>query len=169
MKSVLAIRISLSLSFTALLCAVYWKTQEAPVVKAIATDNPNVIWSIGEIDNSGDEFSLGTADRLTYEVSPAARPANWKERQDAGPHPYTVRFQLASVPASPPVLAIDGFFMGLSPKGIVITVNAKRGFFRIPMEGGRDLDQRQSNTILYARAPLRIPLDPAQAKREAKN
>lgn len=164
MKSVLVVRISLSFAFTALLCAVYWKTQEAPAASAFAKNDPNVIWSIGERDNSGDEFSLGSADHLTYEVAPNAKSAEWKERQDAGPHPYRVRFQLASVPASPVVLAIDGFFMGLAPKGIVITVNSKRGFFRIPMEGGRDLDQRQANTILYARAPLRIPLDPALLK-----
>jgi hypothetical protein len=123
---------SLSLACAALLSAVYWRTHTAALVQAVPKNDPNSIWSIGVTDNSGDGFSLGAADALTYEVSPNAKSADWRERQEAGANIYKIRFQLPAAPASAPVLAIDGFFMGLGPRGLIISVNGKRGFFRVP-------------------------------------
>lgn len=123
-------------------------------------NDPNVIWSIGVTDNSGDEFSLGSASTsLTYKISADATPQGWREQQRAG-SVYKIRFNLDRVPESVPVLAINGLAMGLAPEGVVLDVNGKRGFFRMQFRGDRDLDQRQANTVLHAGAIARIPVDP---------
>jgi hypothetical protein len=146
--------------FGGLLAVLYWRTRGDPPVQASPQRDPNVMWEIGAVDNSGDEFGLGARSALTYEVTPKTTPRNWLERQDANGSVYKIVFPLDQVPQEPPALVINGFFMEAGPRGVIVNINGKRGFFHLPLEPGRNLDQRQANAILYTRTSLRIPVDP---------
>ena len=153
-------RTCLAVVFGCLLAALYWRTSGNQPVKASPQSNPAVIWEIGAVDNSGDEFGLGSRSSLTYEVSAKATPAKWLERQDANGSVYKIVFPLARAPQEPTTLVINGFFLEVGPRGVIVNINGKRGFFHLPLEPGRNLDQRQANAILYTRTSLRIPVDP---------
>jgi alpha-mannosidase len=153
-------RICAVLFFGALLSALYWRTGGNPPVHASPRSNPNVIWEIGAVDNSADEFGLGAKSSLTYAVSAEATPGNWRERQEANGSVYKIVFPLDQVPQVPLALVIDGFFMEVGPRGVIVNINGKRGLFHLPLQPGRNLDQRQANAILYTRTSLRVPVDP---------
>jgi hypothetical protein len=104
--------------------------------------------------------SPGSRSSLAYEVSAKATPRNWIERQDANGSVYKIVFPLDRAPQPPLALAIQGFFMDAAPRGMIVNINGKRGFFHLPLEPGRNLDQRQANAMLYTRTSLRIPVDP---------
>lgn len=123
-------------------------------------------WEIGVEDNSGDEFSPGAAESLTYDVTrDAAR--NWRERQEAGGSVYKIVFRLDAAPREAPLLVVRGFFLTVCPRGVIVSVNGKRGFFHLPFEPGPTLDQRQTNAMLYTRTSLRIALDPGMLRQGA--
>lgn len=148
------------------LATICCRTGAGAPAQARSQSDPNVIWEIGVIDNSGDEFSAGAALSLTYEVSTNASARNWRERQEAG-SVYRIVFPMDHVPEGPTVFVIKGFFIGVCPRGVVVNINGKRGFFHLPIETGRNLDQRQANSMLYTRTSLRIPIDPALLHRGA--
>lgn len=113
------------------------------------------------MDNSGDEFSAGAKASLDYEVSANATARNWLERQDANGSVYRITFPLDRTPEKPPVFVMRGFFLTVCPRGVLLNINGKRGFFHLPIETGRNLDQRQANAMLYTRTSLHVPIDPA--------
>jgi len=122
--------------------------------------SPGIFWEIGTADNSGDEFGSRSETSLTYDVSKATAK-NWRAVQEADGSVYKIVFPLERVPQDPPLLTINGFFLTVCPRGVVVSINNKRGFFRLPFEPGPTLDQRQTNAMLYTRTSLRIPVDPA--------
>lgn len=160
MRKGVFLRTCLAVVFGCLLAALYWRTSGNQPVKASPESNPAMIWEIGTVDNSGDEFGLGSRSSLTYEVSPKATPPKWLERQDANGSVYKIVFPLAQAPQEPTALVISGFFLEVAPRGVIVNINGKRGFFHLPLEPGRNLDQRQANAMLYTRTSLRIPVEP---------
>ena len=106
--------------FGALLSALYWRTSGNPTVQASPQSNPNVIWQIGAVDNSGDEFGLVAKSSLTYEVS--AKTISGRERQDANGSVYKIVFPLNQLSQAPLAWVIDGFFM----EGLVFAQKAMR-------------------------------------------
>src|SRR5512142_2726782 len=74
----------------------YWRHPPAfRRVEAARENDPNLIWSIGTVDNASDEFGPGAARDLVYDAGGNARPVNWRQRQDSadeGAPVYRVRF-----------------------------------------------------------------------------
>ncbi|HZT31546.1 MAG TPA: glycosyl hydrolase-related protein [Bryobacteraceae bacterium] len=159
------LRIGLALSATALLAFAFWshRTAAAPVQAAPVRD-PNLLWTIGRADNSGDEFAPGAAAGLVYDTAAGAPERDWRQRQDAAaqsPPVYRIRFRLDQPPAAPLGLHVDVFFLGAAPGTVEINVNGRPGRFRVQPDFGPDLDERQANIITHARQALRVPLDPS--------
>jgi hypothetical protein len=144
----------------ALLGLLYSREHSRPA-KAARDADPNLIWSIGTSDNSGDEFGTGSVRSLTYTCGKSSPLKDWRQRQDAddeSPSVYRVRFNLDQ-PPGPATLNVDGFFLGFAPRALVLEVNEKRGFFRVLPTGGPDLDERQANDITHSRQSFSIPVD----------
>ena len=138
-----------------------WQLSLAPAFAADAQTNGNdLLWSIGTTDNSGDEFGSGSVASLVYDVSPAADPKQWREKQEVGQQ-YCVRFSLPQVPAAPMTLVIEGFFMEPGPRALLLNLNGTRGAFRLVPVYAKDLDFRQGWELTHTRAALRIPIAPA--------
>ena len=161
MRRVIIFRMCLVLLLGALLSVLYWRDGGVQRVTAEPKSDPNIMWSIGVADNSADEFGFGAEQTLSYEVSAKVTPRQWRERQDANGSVYRIGFTLDQVPQETPVFIVNGFFMDTGPRGVVVAVNGKRGFFQLPLEPGRNLDQRQANAMLYTRTSLRVPVDPS--------
>lgn len=159
------LRLGLALSATVLLAFAFWSYRSAARrVQAAPVQDPNLIWSIGQPDRSGDEFAAGAAPSLVYDTSASSPERDWRQRQEAAgqnPPVYRVRFRLEQAPASVPVLSLDLFFLGPAPASADLTVNGRRGSYRIQPAYGPDLDERQANIITHSRQSLRIPIDPS--------
>ncbi|MBI1786369.1 MAG: hypothetical protein HYR60_02310 [Acidobacteria bacterium] len=127
-----------------------------------AQSDPNVLWRIGEPDGSGDEFGLGSAPSLTYVAGKSSPKEDWRESQAAaadGQGPvYRIQFRLDDPPAEGAVLETDLYFLSIAPATVNLTVNGKRGRFRLRAAAGDNADERQANTITYSRASLRMPV-----------
>ena len=111
MRRVIISRICLALIFCVLLSGLYWRTRGIGRVQAAPKADPNILWSIGVVDNAGDEFGLGAEPSLIYQVSAKATPRQWRERQDSNGSVYKIAFSLDQVPPDPPVFIVNGFFM----------------------------------------------------------
>src|SRR5271165_6259984 len=98
MRRVILFRVFLTLIFVGLLGALYLRTRGFERVQAAPKSDPNLIWSIGVVDNSADEFGLGAESSLTYEVSTKSAARQWRERQDANGSVYKIAFPLDQVP-----------------------------------------------------------------------
>src|SRR5690348_15602779 len=112
------LRLAAALAFSGLLAVAYLAAGRFGPVRAARDADPNVIWSIGKTDGTGDEFALGAAANLTFEVGKSS-PKDWRERQDASVRNasvYKIRFALDQVPASSPVLDIECYFVSASPQ-----------------------------------------------------
>jgi hypothetical protein len=161
------IRARLILLFTAAgLLAIAYRLNRGAVQAAPERD-PNMVWSIGKPDNSADEFAGGAARQVNYDAAKSRPEKNWRQRQDAAvenPPVYNVNFDLDAPPPSP-LLAIDCYFHDAPPDAVAVTVNGKRGYFRVQPIAAQNLDERQSNEIRYSRAVLRMPFDPAYLRR----
>ena len=83
---------------------------------------------------------------------------DWRRQQDPGAV-YKVRFSMAA--PAPATLRAACFYIGASPEALEVTVNGKRGRFRVLPEGAPDLDERDANSILHSRQTFRIPLEAA--------
>jgi hypothetical protein len=132
----------------------------ASVLGAAPYQASDVIWSIGRADGSSDEFAAGSAKARTYEIGKSAPAKDWRERQDSADEQapvYAVRFALEQV--TPAELVVEVFFLGPSPRAAVITVNGRRGYFRIRPEAAQNLDERQSSDMTFSRQTLRVPID----------
>ena len=163
MQGYVCLRIGLALLAVGLLAIGYRQGR----VAAAPERDPNLVWSIGKPDNSSDEFALGTARLLTHDAAKGRPETDWRERQSAALKDapvYRVNFELDAVPAAP-LLAVDCYFLETAPDGAEVTVNGKRGYFRVLPQGAPDLDQRQSNDIKYSRAALRMPINPGHLRR----
>jgi hypothetical protein len=64
MRRTLFFRVCFALVFGGLLSVLYWRTSGSLALQAASRGNPaaprgnpNVLWEIGAVDNSGDEFS----------------------------------------------------------------------------------------------------------------
>jgi alpha-mannosidase len=123
--------------------------------------DPNVIWSIGTTDHSGDEFAAKPADSIRYDIARGAEPNQWPEKQDSARQNYGVRFDLPEKLSSPAALVIEGFFLEAGPRGVVISVNGKRGWFHLTPRYARDLDMRQGNWPTHTGVTLRAEIDPS--------
>jgi hypothetical protein len=141
------------------LIATLWCWSGGAQAQSHPPSSPGILWEIGTADNSGDEFGRGSEPSLTYDVSKATAK-NWSAVQDTR-SVYKIVFPLERVPPETPVLVIQGFFLTVCPRGVIVSINDKRGFFHLPFEPGPTLDQRQTNAMLYTRTSLRIPVDPA--------
>ena len=165
------VRLGLALSATVLLAlALFSHRGGFRRVHAAPTQDPNIVWSIGQPDNSGDEFAAGAAASLTYDTAGSLPERDWRQRQDGGDAnapEYKVRFRLDRVPDAP-VLQAELFFLGAAPRSLQLNVNGRRGAFRIEALAAPDLDERQANTITHARQSLKIALDP-EALRSGEN
>jgi len=154
----------------ALLAAAYLRVPDAKrSVSATQTSDPNIVWRIGTPDNSNDEFSSGSAPSFVYEVGKNA-PGDWKQKQDAAdrnPPVYKIRFDLAEVPPAP-LFAVDCFFLGAAPGSMIVDVNGKRGSYRLRPVAGENLDERQANTITFARGFVRAAI-PVSVLRKGAN
>jgi alpha-mannosidase len=144
---------------SASLIATIWCWSVGAQAQPHPKSSPGILWEIGTPDNSGDEFGRGAEPSLTYDVSKATAK-NWSAVQETR-SVYRIVFPLERVPQDPPVLVLQGFFLTVCPRGVIVSINDKRGFFRLPFEPGPTLDQRQTNAMLYTRTSLRIPVDPA--------
>jgi hypothetical protein len=136
-------------------------------VQAAQERDPNVVWSVGKPDNSSDEFALGSARQINYDAAKGQPEKDWRQRQDAAlkdPPVYNVNFDLDALPPSP-LLAIDCYFVDTPPDAVAVTVNGKRGYFRVQPVAAQNLDDRQSNDIRYSRAALRMPINPDHLQR----
>jgi alpha-mannosidase len=154
-------RTFLIIAALSLLAIGYWRTSRAGA--APPQNDPNVIWSIGQTDNSSDEFTLGSAESLSYTIGKDSASA-WRQQQEsasANAPVYRIDFGLDQVPAEAPTLALNCIYLGTSPAWLELTVNHKRGRFRVRPESAPDLDERQSNQITHSRQSFRIPLAPS--------
>jgi hypothetical protein len=126
--------------------------------------DPNVIWSIGETDGLADEFAQGAASGVTYLAGKSTPREGWHQRQEASednPPVYRVRFPLERVPENGVTLAAELYYLESAPRGLLLTVNGKRGLYRLKASQGQDLDERHANTIIYSRHSFKTPLDSA--------
>jgi alpha-mannosidase len=161
----MCIRLMLAALAAFLLVAV-WSAGRAPV-HAVGETDPNVYWSIGKADNSNDEFPAGSLPALTFEVGKHTAEKDWRQRQgsaDQNAPIYKVRFTLDQAPAGAPLLGLDCFFLGAPPRTMELDVNGKHGSFRVRPVAGKNLDERQANTINFTRAYLRAPIHPSFLK-----
>ena len=129
--------------------------------------DPNMVWSIGKPDNSADEFGLGAARQVNYDAAKGRPDKDWRQRQDAAlkdPPVYNISFDLDAPPPSP-LLAVDCYFLDTPPDAVAVTVNGKRGYFRVRPVAAQNLDERQANDIKYSRAALRMPVNPGYLQR----
>lgn len=139
----------------ALLAAAFLRHR--PAARAVAEGDPNLFWSLGKADHSSDEFAPGAAKNVVYEIGRSSEERDWHKTQTPGSL-YKIQFRAGQ--ASAAVLKLDVFFEGVGPRGLELTMNGRRGFYRIqPAAGGPSLDERQANTILYSRQAFRIPLE----------
>ncbi|MCC6861299.1 MAG: hypothetical protein IT158_22215 [Bryobacterales bacterium] len=152
-------RLRLACLAALLLCAAWLRDRPgAARVKAAQAADPDVIWSLGVLDNASDEFALGSAGTLAYDVASSSPAKDWRARQtaaDQNPPVYRVRFRMNAAPA---VLHLDCLYPGIAPQALELSVNGRRGFFRVRPQAARDLDERQANSITSTRQAFRIPL-----------
>jgi alpha-mannosidase len=159
------VRPGLVLAAAAML-AIGYRYSRSPVQAAPDSD-PKVIWSIGKTDNSSDEFALGAAKQILYDAAKSRPGKDWRQRQDAATQTapvYKVNFALDAPPPAP-LLAIDCYFLDTVPESIELTVNGKRGSFRVRPVAAQNIDERQANNIKYSRASLRMPIDAGYFRR----
>ena len=148
-------RMALLVAALALLAAAFLRHR--PAARAVAEGDPNLFWSLGKADHSSDEFAPGAAKNVVYEIGRSSEERDWHKTQTPGSL-YKIQFRAGQ--ASAAVLKLDVFFEGVGPRGLELTMNGRRGFYRIqPAAGGPSLDERQANTILYSRQAFRIPLE----------
>ena len=148
-------RMVLLVAALALLAAAFLRHR--PAARAVAEGDPNLFWSLGKADHSSDEFAPGAAKNVVYEIGRSSEERDWHKTQTPGSL-YKIQFRAGQ--ASAAVLKLDVFFEGVGPRGLELTMNGRRGFYRIqPAAGGPSLDERQANTILYSRQAFRIPLE----------
>jgi hypothetical protein len=122
--------------------------------------NPDAFWQVGTTDGLSDEFGAGAAQSVDYRVG-SSTPKQWRAVQDAStahPSVYRVVFPLHELPAFPPVLDVEIYFLSEPPEGLEIQVNGRRGYYRIVPAYGEDIDSRQAMEAAYTRQSLRIPL-----------
>jgi hypothetical protein len=123
-------------------------------------NDSRVIWRIGTVDNSRNEFTPGSAASILYDVSQGADARRWRQKQDATEQNYRVRFELPEPLTSPAILAIEGFFLEAGPRGLILSANGKRGWFRLMPRFARDLDLTQT-LLTHTGVSLRAELDPS--------
>lgn len=129
----------------------------APTVAArILGENQvsNILWSIGTVDLTSDEFSGGEKLRI-YDVNVDKDPKRWSRTQGAG-EPSRISFSLDEV--LPAVFAIEGFMMSHAPNEVYITINGKKGRFRIIPKYKKDADMHQGRELTHNGFSLRVPI-----------
>jgi len=117
-------------------------------------------WRIGITDGLSDEFAAGAAQEIDYRVG-ASSSIEWHAVQDATadrPSVYRIHFALSQVPAFPPVLDAEVYFLAEPPAGLEIQLNGRRGYYRMVPAYASDIDSRQAQEAMYTRQSLRIPL-----------
>jgi len=117
-------------------------------------------WRIGATDGLSDEFAGGAVPAVDYRVG-ISIPTQWHAIQDATadrPSIYRIYFPLSQVPAFPPVLDVEIYFLSEPPEGMEIQLNGRRGYYRIVPAYAPDIDSRQAQEVMYTRQSLRIPL-----------
>ena len=127
-------------------------------------------WRIGVTDGLSDEFAAGAAQNLDYRIGTSAT-TQWHAIQEAsGTHPpvYRIAFPLSVLPAFPPVLAIEMYFLTEPPEGIELNLNGRRGYCRVQPAYAEDVDSRQAQEAAYTRQSIRIPL-PLEALHTGEN
>lgn len=134
--------------------------------RAAEENDPGLVWRIGRPDHSSDEFAPGASPTgLRYTVGTSRPESDWRQSQEgAGENApvYEVSFPLDRLEGSRFDLLTDIYFLSRSPRGLVVTVNGKRGYFPIrPAAPEKDVDERQSNTILHSRQTLRARIPTA--------
>jgi len=146
--------------FAALLLGVsFWRLGRSPTPAASADDaDPEAFWSIGKVDRSGYEFAVGAASEVTYRVGAGEPGRDWRARQETG-GVHRILFTLEQPPAESPVLEVRGFARGLAPDALAVTVNGKRGRFRVKPVAAPDLDEEDANSLNFAATDFTIPLD----------
>jgi len=163
-------RIIVILVFVAALLIAFFQQGRipGPARAAAPPPDPDVLWSIGQTDGAGYEFGMGSAKALAFRPGKDTAKDGWRESQSCAETEspvYKVIFPLEEVPAQGAVLSAELYSLGLAPRTLELTVNGRRGRFRLKPSQGQNIDERQANSITYARQSLRIPVDPAYLRR----
>src|SRR5690242_9392168 len=119
----------------------------ATCLAAAAADD--AIWTIGQTDNSADEFSNRASRPVRYAIGADASPKNWPAKQGVGDR-YTITFPLTPTAADNYRLTIRGFFLDARPDALQVAINGRKGVYRLTPERGEDSDFRQGGNFLYA-------------------
>lgn len=116
-------------------------------------------WRIGITDGLSDEFAAGAAQTVDYQIGNSTA-GEWHSDQSATANPsvYRIYFALPQLPAFPPVLDLEIYFLTEPPEGLEIQVNGRRGYYRIVPAYAQDVDSRQAQEAMHTRQSLRIPL-----------
>jgi hypothetical protein len=137
----------------------FWRFGPSSARTASADDtDPEAYWSIGKVDRSGYEFAVGSAPEVTYRVGISQPGRDWRARQEIG-GVCRILFTLERQPAESPLLEIRGFARGLAPEALAVTVNGKRGRFRVHPVAVRDLDEEDANSLIFSATDFDVPLD----------
>ena len=119
---------------TLALLVAYARFRPAPQHAAVEND-PGLVWRLGRVDFSSDEFAPGSSTGNLRYVIGASRPEqDWRQSQEAAEQnaPVSeVSFRLDRVEGAGFELFVDLYFLSRSPRGAVISVNGKRGYFPI--------------------------------------
>ena len=120
--------------------------------------DPAILWSIGQADNSSDEFGLAPAPH-PFDTA-ASSPKDWPQTQSAGENNSRhLRFLLPEPTPAAVELVLDFNFTAVAPESVEIRLNGNSGAARIQPAYAPDLDQRTSYLPTYSRQQLRIPMD----------
>lgn len=119
----------------------------------------DLIWRIGTSDHSADEFGAGSADTVIYDITRGAGPKQWKQEQEKPEQNYRILFDLPGQLPAGAVMVLEGFFRQAGPRAVFISVNGKRGWFRLVPRHARDADMRQGTSLVHTRVLVRAPLD----------
>ena len=166
----LIIRGMLILAFAASLLVAFLQQGGLPGAAraAAAPPDPAVLWAIGQTDGAGYEFGMGSAKAVAFRAGKDTAKDGWRESQscqETDSPVYRVIFPLDEVPAAGAVFSAELYSLGLAPRTLELTVNGKRGRFRLKPLPGQNVDERQANTIIYARQSLRVPMDAPHLRR----
>ncbi len=152
-------RRALWIVFAALLLGVsFWRFGPSPSRTSADDTDPEAYWSIGKVDRSGYEFAVGSSPEVTYRVGSSEPGRDWRVRQEIG-GVHRILFALERPPVESPLLEVKGFSRGLAPDALAVTVNGKRGRFRVKPVAVRDLDEEDANSLNFSATDFAIPLD----------
>ena len=124
----------------------------------LACRGADVVWSIGQADNSADEFGRGATRSVVYDVGSGDDARNWPARQSVGDN-NTIRFALRELTSANYLLVVRGFFLEAGPSELHVSVNGHKGVFRLTPTRGDDSDFRQGGNFLYSVFRVDVPID----------